>query len=328
MISDAYSKWVFTKVMKRITTEETIAIFREYFGQWGLPCTLISDNGSSFCSEEMQKFLKDLGIKHIMTPPYHPATNGQAENSVRTVKKFLKKCNWRTLDDELFKFLLMYNNTPHMSTGVSPAQLQVNRNLITKLHRIFPSKKLKELKLNRNSEMKVEKIQRKSTSPIKCKKSFTPGEVVMVKCYSYNKSFWKTGKVVEMLSPVTYLVQLPNGLIKKNHCDQMSKTNVEFKISQENINNNVNFKEIDSEQNTSHSEVIVRDENDSIREANSNGHSEKVPGSNEVLKTGEEDSLSPGQSVAGTSTESPTQNQNTVRSRSGRPIKKPSRLDL
>lgn len=42
-------------------------------------------------SNEMQTFLKNNGIKHITSPVGNPATNGQAENGVKTVKLALKK---------------------------------------------------------------------------------------------------------------------------------------------------------------------------------------------------------------------------------------------
>ena len=36
-------------------------------------------------------FMKNNGIRHIFTAPYHLSSNGQAERSVRTFKEALKK---------------------------------------------------------------------------------------------------------------------------------------------------------------------------------------------------------------------------------------------
>ncbi|XP_039451361.1 uncharacterized protein K02A2.6-like [Culex pipiens pallens] len=54
---------------------------------------LVSDNGPQFTSSEFRTFLKQNGIQHVTTAPYHPASNGQAERFVDTLKRALKKIN-------------------------------------------------------------------------------------------------------------------------------------------------------------------------------------------------------------------------------------------
>lgn len=47
---------------------------------------------ATFCSKEFQNlFVEKNGIKHITSPPYHPSSNGAAENSVKTVKNCIRK---------------------------------------------------------------------------------------------------------------------------------------------------------------------------------------------------------------------------------------------
>lgn len=66
---------------------------------------------------------------HTKTPPYHPASNGAAENAVRSFKSkfklYLKEKDAK--DDALYRYLLYYRSTPHCTTGVSPAELQIGR---------------------------------------------------------------------------------------------------------------------------------------------------------------------------------------------------------
>ena len=38
----------------------------------GLPCVLLSDNGSEFCNELNDQLAKMLSIKRRLTTPYHP----------------------------------------------------------------------------------------------------------------------------------------------------------------------------------------------------------------------------------------------------------------
>lgn len=82
--------------MSDITARSTISKCRQIFAQFGLPQVLVTDNGRTFTSHEFQKFLQANGIKHKVTAPYNPATNGQAERFVQTFKQALKRMNCDT----------------------------------------------------------------------------------------------------------------------------------------------------------------------------------------------------------------------------------------
>jgi len=75
VIIDAYCKWIYVKHLLNITTISTIKVLREYFSVWGIPRKLVTDNGLSLCSYEMEEFLRNNGVIHIKTPPYNPSTN-------------------------------------------------------------------------------------------------------------------------------------------------------------------------------------------------------------------------------------------------------------
>ena len=87
---DAHYKWLEVVPMSNTTTEKTLDVFRSMFARYGLPEQLASDNGPQFISSEFQRFMKENGIKHIGTSPYHPALNGKAERFVQTLKQSLK----------------------------------------------------------------------------------------------------------------------------------------------------------------------------------------------------------------------------------------------
>ncbi|XP_030380032.1 uncharacterized protein K02A2.6-like [Scaptodrosophila lebanonensis] len=86
VVIDSFSKWVEVYKTKEITSTFTINKLREIFCRYGLIDTLVSDNGRQFTSVEFQTFLKNNSVKHILTAPGHPSTNGQAENFVKTIK--------------------------------------------------------------------------------------------------------------------------------------------------------------------------------------------------------------------------------------------------
>ena len=62
----------------------------ELFSRFGLVHTLVTDNAKNFTSNQFNNFCKSNNIKHLTIAPYHPALNGQAENTVKTVKKTTK----------------------------------------------------------------------------------------------------------------------------------------------------------------------------------------------------------------------------------------------
>ena len=65
--------------MKATTPRATIKALMQIFAAHGLPERTISDNGPQFTSQEFKNFLKVNGIQQILSAPYHPATNGEAE---------------------------------------------------------------------------------------------------------------------------------------------------------------------------------------------------------------------------------------------------------
>ena len=99
---------------------------------------LVSDNAQSFTSSEFAVFLKKNGIRHVRTPPYHPASNGLVERAVQTFKESMKRLRSGSVDTRLARFLLKYRVTPHSTTGVSPAELMMGRKLRTQLDLLHP----------------------------------------------------------------------------------------------------------------------------------------------------------------------------------------------
>lgn len=90
VIVDAYSKWVEVYEMNSCTSTALIERLYEFMSRFGLPRTFVTDNGTAFCSQDFKKFCELNGISHMTSPPYHPASNGQAEIYVKVVKKGIK----------------------------------------------------------------------------------------------------------------------------------------------------------------------------------------------------------------------------------------------
>ena len=125
--------------MTTATALTTIQHLRTLFARFGIPESLVSDNGPQFTAAEFQLFCKQNGIRHFQVAPYHPASNGLAERAVLTFKKGIQRFKTGTIGDRIARFLMQYRVTPHMTTVSSPAELLFGRRLRTRLDAIRPN---------------------------------------------------------------------------------------------------------------------------------------------------------------------------------------------
>lgn len=206
---DAYSKWPEVHRMSGITANHTIEVMRNIFATHGCPEEVVSDNGRQFASEEFQRFLKKNNIKSILSAPYHPSSNGEAERFVRTFKEAMKanksKMSW---NHKIAAFLLSYRTTPHSTTHTTPSELLMGRRLRTILDALRPNL--------------AENIQRNASKNLSGRENreIEVGEPVLARDYRQRKETWIAGVILKSLGPVTYQVQVGD-LIWKRHIDQL-----------------------------------------------------------------------------------------------------------
>ena len=134
VVIDYYSRFPEVEIVRSITSATIINKLRKIFAVHGICNELVSDNGSQFVSEEFKSYLEELGIKHTRVTPYWARTNGLVENFNKSLKKAIREAraenkNWH---NELYTFLLQYRNTPHLTTGRTPAELLFNTTVMTK----------------------------------------------------------------------------------------------------------------------------------------------------------------------------------------------------
>ena len=70
VIVDSFTKWPKVFKCKTPTTKTTIKVSQELFARFGLPETILSDNGTPFTSKEFENFCKLLLINHLKSIPY------------------------------------------------------------------------------------------------------------------------------------------------------------------------------------------------------------------------------------------------------------------
>ena len=137
VLIDAYSKYPCIHPTSSTSTKSTTELLEQDFSHFGYPHTIVSDNATSFSSEEFQVWCRERGITHLTGAPYHPATNGAAERLVQTFKQALSKSSLPPRA-ALQEFLIQYRRTPR-SEGYSPSELLNGRQIRTKIDVLLPS---------------------------------------------------------------------------------------------------------------------------------------------------------------------------------------------
>ena len=120
---DYFSRYPEVSKLRTTTSQTVINTLKEAFARHGIPETLRSDNGPQFASKEFKDFTKEYQFIHTTSSPYYPASNGQAERMVKTVKSLLKNA------EDPYIALLSHRATPLPWCGKSPAQLLMGRNI-------------------------------------------------------------------------------------------------------------------------------------------------------------------------------------------------------
>ena len=179
------------------------ALFNWFCSESGSPTTLVSENGPQFTSKLFAEKMKLWNIKHIFSPPYHPASNGAAERGVQLVKDRLKKMNVSSKPIDLYTSLAyickVHGLTPHSSTDRCPYELIK----LGSLPSLFPS-------LVSDTTQKSElTVTRHCTNKLKQRKSFVEGDNVIV--YDNFKGISYNAVVSEVLGTNNYLVLSDNG---------------------------------------------------------------------------------------------------------------------
>ena len=216
ILVDAHSKWIETHIMQSITSAKTIEKLRIIFSTHGLPRKVVTDNGPSFISQEFKEFMEANGIKHVTTAPYHPSSNGLVERVVQTVNRGLKSTEGNTIQDKLPKFLFKYRIMPHTTTGVSPAELLINRRPRCCLDFLFP-----------DVSGRIERSQRKQKENhdnSKTLRMFAPGDKILAKNFRSSNPKWLSGEIIQSTGPLSYLIKLSNGVETRCHVDHIRKT--------------------------------------------------------------------------------------------------------
>ena len=211
---DYYSRWIEITKLGSTSSNAIIEKLKDIFSTHGYPDVLQSDNGPQFASSQFKDFADNCNFRHVTSSPHMHQANGLVERAVQTSKRILEN-----KDPKLA--LLNYRTTPHTTTGVSPSELLMGRQLKTKLPTLSENLRLQFVDRDRIAEKdkimkQKQKLHYDRRHGSKDMKPLQPGENVLLKL-DHEKTWRNEGKVI-LADPSnrTYLVNTPMSTVRRN----------------------------------------------------------------------------------------------------------------
>ena len=157
------SKYVVVYVVKdQIACTATKTLRNGYFGLFGVPAYLVSDQGKAFTGHIITHRCDLYGVQKLRTLPYQAQTNGQVEHMNQMIIRMIgkleedKKACW---SEHLLELLLAYNTTCSAVTGYSPYYLLFGRRSRIPVDYLFPT--LHDLPHQTKMEVSVVAMQKR-----------------------------------------------------------------------------------------------------------------------------------------------------------------------
>lgn len=223
VVSDYFSRFIEIIPTNRKTASETIVKLQNIFATHGIPRKIVADN-VPFGSFEFRQFCSELDIDLETSSPRYPQSNGFAEKAVAIAKHLIQKS--KEGNGQLWKAVLEYRNTPIKDTGLSPAEMLMNRMTRTTLPQrmeTFETKKNDQIKAGIESQrLKVKETYDKTAMH---KAEFHKGDKIW---WQNDENKWFPGIIAEKHhTPRSYWIELQNNTkIRRNSIKIRSRSEV------------------------------------------------------------------------------------------------------
>ena len=190
VLQDHFSKYVVAYVVKDQTARTAAETLRiGYFGLFGAPAYLVSDQGKAFTGHVITHLCELYGVQKLRTSPYHAQTNGQVErmnqmiiHMIRKLEEDKKAC-W---SEHLPELLMAYNATCSTVTRYSPYFLLFSRRPRIPVDYLFPT--LHDSPHQTKMEVSVVAMQKRSKEAFAVARRLTSEEAAKQCCYYDRKA--------------------------------------------------------------------------------------------------------------------------------------------
>jgi transposase InsO family protein len=124
---DKFSKWVEVRPITNLRAEQAVTFFTDIVYRFGVPNSIITDNGSQFTGRKFLEFCDKFHIRVDWAAVAHPQTNGQVERANGMILQGLKPRIFDQLNksgrkwlQELPAVVRSLRTTPSRATGFTP----------------------------------------------------------------------------------------------------------------------------------------------------------------------------------------------------------------
>ncbi|XP_059625401.1 uncharacterized protein LOC132268588 [Cornus florida] len=143
LATDYFTKWVEAEPYPSVTqTQVRHFIWNNIICRFGVPRSIVMDNGTNLNSKQVRELLEEYGINQKLAAVSHPQANGQAKITNRTIfaciKKKLENEKGKWLD-ELPNVLWAYRTTPRQPTGESPFAMAYGTEAVIPVEHLVPT---------------------------------------------------------------------------------------------------------------------------------------------------------------------------------------------
>ncbi len=132
VVVDCFTKHVMLSPVETSGSLDTIEALERIFNSFGVPQTLLTDNGSTFASNQMAEFLRTWNISHDTSVPYNSQGNAICERMNREVRRHLDNLAlqyenrpWSTLVSQVQRIV---NSSPTGTGNLTPADMVLGFN--------------------------------------------------------------------------------------------------------------------------------------------------------------------------------------------------------
>ena len=226
---------IFMPCNKTCTAEETATLYQNnVFRHYGLPLKLISDRGPQFASAMFKELCKKLSIRSGLSTAHHPQTDGETERVNQELELYLRTfCNHRGDDWTTWLPLaeFCHNRRAHSATKQSPFHMLMGYHPLVKLptspymtksmsnkERLDTLLKIRD-EAKASHDLAAEEMRRRAENPDY--KPFEVGDKVWLEGKHIATAHpsaklaprrYGPYKVQEVLSPITFKLDLPSNL--------------------------------------------------------------------------------------------------------------------
>ena len=220
VVCDYFSNFLEINYLENEKATTVIKKLKGHFARYGIPDSVVTDNGPQFSSDNFKKFAEEWDFTVYPSSPGHQQANRAAEAAVKTAKKLLCKAKADGCDP--FLALLAHRYTPSESMGTSPAQRFLGR--CTKTLLPATSELLKPHGTHVESTKERRKIAQAKQAHYynrhaKDLEELEEGDVVRMRPFQLGKKTWDKALVKKRLDERSYEIEANDTTYRRNRVD-------------------------------------------------------------------------------------------------------------